>query len=167
MSSRLSQGSDARHRPVFCPAPGHAGLETQCLPHFPLRGVRNDRAFHRARGATCGEARGSRAPKHTAKQAASDAAHTPRVPHANGFRGLLHVPGGVATADAFPFVRTVARTCTWAVRPCCRRLSLIVASRIGDPESNFKGPASWRPPHPAIHVTKTIATRPVKERDGQ
>ena len=50
------------------------------------------------------------------------------VPHANGFRGLLHVPGGVASAFAFPFVRAVARTCTWAVRPCCRRLSLLPLS---------------------------------------
>ncbi len=59
---------------------------------------------------------------------ASDAARTPRVPHANGFLGLLHVPGGVASAAAFPFVRTVARTCTWAVRPCCRRLSFHLLS---------------------------------------
>ena len=43
---------DARHRPVFCPAPGHAGLEPQMPSSFPRRGVRNDRAFHRARGAT-------------------------------------------------------------------------------------------------------------------
>jgi hypothetical protein len=27
-------------------------LKLKCLPHFPERGVRNDRAFHRARGAT-------------------------------------------------------------------------------------------------------------------
>ena len=40
---------DARHRPVFGPAPGLAGLPVPCSP--PRRGVRNDRAFHRARGA--------------------------------------------------------------------------------------------------------------------
>ena len=37
---------------------------------------------------------------------------------------MLHVPGVVTGADAPPFVRAVARTCTWTVRPCCRRLSL-------------------------------------------
>ena len=45
------------------------------------------------------------------------------VPHANGLCGLLHVPGVVTGADAPLFVRAVARTCTWTVRPCCRRLS--------------------------------------------
>ena len=52
MSSRLRRTPDARHRPVFSPAPGHAGLQTRMPSSSPRRGVRNDRAFHRARGAT-------------------------------------------------------------------------------------------------------------------
>jgi hypothetical protein len=33
-------------------------------------------------------------------------------------------PGVVALADFAQFVRAVARTPTWTVRPCCRRLFL-------------------------------------------
>jgi len=39
---------DMRHRPSFHSGSGFAGRP---VPHFPRRGVRNDRAFHRARGA--------------------------------------------------------------------------------------------------------------------
>jgi hypothetical protein len=63
-----------------------------------------------------------------------------RVPHANGLCGLLHVPGVVACADAPPFVRAVARTCTWTVRPSRRRLSLSVRGSA-DPLLG-QGPAS-------------------------
>ena len=117
----------------------HSGPRACRLFLFLLlrRGVRNDRAFHRARGATwvttwphvlsrhmtpCtgGTAHG-KLPCGSCCERSAYAC----VPHANGFRGLLHVPGGVTGADTFPFVRAVARTCTWAVRPCCRRLSLV------------------------------------------
>ena len=47
---------DVRHRPVSRPAPGLAGHP---VPHLPRRGVRNDRAFHRARGARMGWHAGS------------------------------------------------------------------------------------------------------------
>ena len=67
--------------PLVHSGAGLAGLETQLLSSSPLRGVRNDRAFHRARGATCGEARGSRVPKANGKQIASDAGNA-CVPHA-------------------------------------------------------------------------------------
>ena len=44
------------------------------------------------------------------------------VPHADGFVGLLDVPGLATYASFPPFVRAVARTCTRAVRPLHRRL---------------------------------------------
>ena len=31
-------GQHTRHRPVFCPAPGRAGLLVRCLPVFPCKG---------------------------------------------------------------------------------------------------------------------------------
>jgi hypothetical protein len=49
------------------------------------------------------------------------------VPHADGFVGLLDVPGMATCAGVPPFVRAVARTCTRAVRSLCR----------GPPESLF------------------------------
>ena len=121
MSLRSSglRSPDARHRPVFCPAPGLAGRPVP----FPRRGVRNDRAFHRARGAMCREAHGNRVLRST-RQTQPRKQQYACVPHANGLCGLLHVPGVVTGADAPPFVRAVARTCTWTVRPFCRRLSL-------------------------------------------
>ena len=94
-------------------------------------------------------------PEHMAPCAESTRQTQPRkqhyacVPHANGLCGLLHVPGVVTGADAPPFVRAVARTCTWTVRPFCRRLSLSAFARISDPRQRPKGPASLRPPHPA------------------
>jgi hypothetical protein len=43
---------------------------------------------------------------------------------------LAACPRGVTYADVTPFERAVARTCTWTVRPACRRLS---------PSARFKG----------------------------
>ena len=121
---------------MFCPAPGRAGRETQLPSSSPPKGRAERRAFYRARGATWVNHVAS-----CAFRAHDSVCRSTRwccrahgnglgrsayacVPHANGFRGLLHVPGSVTGADAVPFVRAVARTCTWAVRPCCRRLSL-------------------------------------------
>src|SRR5262245_3895553 len=127
------------------------------------KGVRNDRTFHRARGAMyehimCKHmapcAFGTRSKQKPRKRLNA------RVPHANGLCGLLHVPGASLTLTWTPFGRAVARTCTWTVRPCCRRLS---------PPAPFKGStdpqaclgsgivAATRIP---LRVTKTIATRP-------
>ena len=129
----------------------------------PRRGVRNDRAFHRARGAMC---------RSTWLRVLESTRQTqPRkqlyacVPHANGLCGLLHVPGVVTGADAPPFVRAVARTCTWTVRPSCRRLSPEPLARISDPDSvlRVRHRCGHRIP---LRVSKTIATRPLPERDG-
>ena len=85
-------------------------------------------------------AHGSVCPKST-RQTQPRTRLNARVPHANGLCGLLHVPGVVTGADAPPFVRAVARTCTWTVRPSRRRLSLS-ASRISRPSTCVRGPAS-------------------------
>ncbi len=58
--------------PCFVRPQGTPVLKLNCLPHLPRRGVRNDRAFYRARGATwvnhvasCAFRHTTRAPKHT------------------------------------------------------------------------------------------------------
>ena len=56
MSLRSGQGSpDVIARPWLCPAQG-----PPVVPFLSPRGVRNDRAFHRARGAMCSEPDGFR-----------------------------------------------------------------------------------------------------------
>ena len=108
---------------------------------IPPKGRAERWAFHRARGArdagTATDIPGPCAERHreplleeqtagppsiiaSRRQPAPEAGTAPCVPHANGFFSLLHIPVGVATADASPFVRAVARTCTWAVRPLRR-----------------------------------------------
>src|SRR5262249_37157262 len=67
--------------------------------------------------------------KHTVKTKASEAAQRPRSAREWTLR-LAPCPRGVTYADVTPFGRAVARTCTWTVRPCCRRLS---------PPAPFKG----------------------------
>jgi hypothetical protein len=96
---------DMRHRPSCRPARA-AGRFFSCrLPQTLKEGVRNDRAFHRARGARMVWMRAARMPlaRHTGGGPASAAKIAksrtgPRkqivacVPHANGLCGLLHVP---------------------------------------------------------------------------
>ena len=80
------------------------------------------------------------------------------VPHADGLCGLLHCPRGVTCADADPFVRAVARTCTWTVRPCCRRLPPSASTVVSGPTRPGRGSvAATRIP---LHISKTLATRP-------
>ena len=60
MSSRLVQSPDVHHHPSYVSGSGFAGL---LFVFLARRGVRNDRAFHRARGAMCREAHGNRVQK--------------------------------------------------------------------------------------------------------
>ena len=109
---------DMRHRPVCCPAPGPAGRPCSFFPE----GACGTTGRFTAPAAPCAGAHGSVCPKST-RQTQPRKQLNARVPHANGLCGLLHAPGVVACADAPPFVRAVARTCTWTVRPSRRRLS--------------------------------------------
>ena len=86
------------------------------------------------------------------------------VPHANGFFSLLHAPGGIASADAVPFVRAVARTCTWTVHPFCRRLR----PPAFEDYSIFStlGPGIVADHRIQLHITKTLMMRPSSEPDG-
>ena len=135
------RSSDARHRPVFSPAPGRAGRP---VPQSPRRGVRNDRAFHRARGAMCEHMASvcfrTRQNKQPRKRLNA------RVPHANGFRGLLHVPGVVACADA---PRSCELSPGHALGPSAR------VAGVCPPSARFKDlrstKASFRVPHRSGH----------------
>ena len=163
-----------RHRPVFCPAPGLAGHP---VPHLPRRGVRNDRAFHRARGA--------RMCWHAGSPHAACAAHgqwsspTPKIVELNRASEadlrLRSARGWIFRLAACP------RGCRWRrrapVRASCRpdmhldRPPVLPASvpvrflGICDPHC-VQGPASLRPSASRCHVSKTIATRPSPERDA-
>ena len=68
------------------------------------------------------------------------------VPHAMAFSVCSMSPGVVTSADFAQFVRTVARTPTWTVRPCCRRLFL---QRLGALPLASKDRHRGEPPHPA------------------
>ena len=140
-SPRVLSGSRARRSSLFL---------------FPRRGVRNDRAFHRARGAMCRST--WRRVLESTRQTQPRKQRYACVPHANGLCGLLHVPGVVTGADAPPFVRAVARTCTWTVRPSCRRLSPS-AFRVSDPHC-VQGSGIVAAIRIPLRVSKTIATRP-------
>ena len=80
------------------------------------------------------------------------------------FAACCVVPGSVASVDLAPFVRTAARTSTWTVRPCYRRLSLRPQKIYGGTFLAFgRGiVAATRIP---LHVTKTLETHPSPERD--
>jgi hypothetical protein len=65
------------------------------------------------------------------------------VPHANGFYGLLDVPGMAAYASVPPFVRAVARTCTRAVRLSHRCLCPPAVYALG-------ARCQYGPSHPAV-----------------
>ena len=137
------------------------GLPVFSVP-FSRRGVRNDRAYHRARGAMCEHM--ASVCFRTRQQQQPRTQIVACVPHADGLFGLLPCPRGVTCADVTPFVRAVARTCTWTVRPSCRRLSPSAWTVFSDPKRPGRGivAATRIPPR----VSKTIATRPSPERDG-
>ena len=79
---------------------------------------------------------------------------------------LAACPRRRRSADAFPFVRAIARTCTWAVRPLRRCHPLEAVADSFDPDSSSRGRhrCGHRTP---LHVTMTLATRPLMERDAR
>ena len=138
--------------PLFLVRPGAAG---RLLPSLPRKGVRNDWAKIRARGArmflACGHPYAvSR--RHTDKEWPSVKLNRPWtqffacVPHAMAFSVCSMSPGVVTSADFARFVRTVARTFTWTVRPCYRRLFL---RYLGALPLASKDRHRGEPPHPA------------------
>ena len=76
--------------------------------------------------------------------------------------------GFVATADATPFVRTVARTCTSAVRPCYRRLPRVPEGQRPPKHNEARYRGGHRIP---LRAAKTIAARSLtgtgREEDSQ
>ena len=119
--------ASVRQRPVFCPASGRAGLRSRLPSSSSPKGRAEHRAFHRARGATWVNHVAAVCERHTAKMVASDAVRRLRSAR-EWISRLAPCPRRRRFRLAFPFVRAVARTCTWAVRPCCRRLSLLPLS---------------------------------------
>src|SRR5918999_1589183 len=62
------------------------------------------------------------------------------------------VPGSVASVDVAPFVRTAARTSTWTVRPCYRRLSRKPAEDLWRGLPGLRARHRGGHPHPAPRV---------------
>ena len=122
-----TQSADTRHRPVFMPTSRRVGRP---VPRLPLRGVRNDWARIRARGARmgCGQPAcrfriGTRAvvqPIAGLNRATGEAL---RQRSARGW--ILRLAACPQELSLLPtrawFVRAAARTCTWTVRPTLRR----------------------------------------------
>src|SRR5262245_62733298 len=117
--------ADMHHRPGCLSGLGKAGLLS---PSLPERACGTTGRFT-APAAPCTGAHGPVCFRHTVKNSASEAAQRPRSAREWTLR-LAACPRGVTYADVTPFGRAVARTCTWTVRPCCRRLS---------PPAPFKG----------------------------
>ena len=170
-----------RHRPVFMSATGQAAFS---LPSVCPRGaVRNDWANSRARGAricmrapVCLFALDTRAPARRfaggirARAQPVSRPSPPRKQYSPAFRTrwilrLAACPRVCRFCRRPPFVRTVARTCTWAVRPCCRR---VCSSRFQEYviPVGVRSPASWRTTASRCHATNTLAARPLTERDA-
>ena len=73
-------------------------------------------------------------------------------------------PRGHRFRLAAPFVRAVARTCTWTVHPFCRRLR----PPAFEDYSIFStlGPGLVADHRIQLHITKTLMMRPSSELDG-
>ena len=170
--------ADARHRLCSLSGPRKAGL---FVLRFPRRGVRNAGRFtapaapgvptrnrhtrrpvpkHRAAAARKSKRRGHL--QFTPLEGSPPRKQVLRLRSARGWTlRLAACPGTRCFCPAFPFVRTVARTCTWAVRPFCRSFPPIRPFR----RTTVRRPASWRPPQPAPRH-ETLMRRPLPERDG-
>src|SRR6201988_1148407 len=86
------------------------------------------------------------------------------VSPANGLCGLVPVPGVVACADA---PRSCELSPGHALGPSARSRRRLSPHRSRTAVLYLaQGPASQRPSASRCHVTKTIATRPLPERDG-
>ena len=155
------------------PAPGRAGRP---VPQSPRRGVRNDRAFHRARGA--------RMCWHTGSPHAAFAAHerwpspTPKIVELN--RASEADPRLRSAREWTLRLAACPRGCHWRrrapVRASCRPdmhlgrppvapASAPSAARIRDPRT-CPGPGIVAATASRCRVSMTIATRPSPERDA-
>ena len=143
--------------PPFLVRPGAAG---RLLPSSARKGVRNDRAKNRARGARMFWHAGSPhavSRRHTGSGPAQQDLELNRALEAvlrlrsarDGFFGLLHVPRGRHWRRLRPVRASCRPDITWTVRPCCRRLFLpssgpyLLASK-----DRHRG----EPPHPAPRI---------------
>ena len=138
-----------RHRP--CALSGH-GAPDQCRS-FPRRGVRNDRAFHRARGArmvsagsphaafAAHEQWSSPTPKIVELNRASEAASTPAFRTRMDFAACC-MSQGLSLAPTRP--RSCELSPGHALGPSARLAGVCPCplSRISDPQLRLKGPAS-------------------------
>ncbi len=135
---------DARHRPVFGPAPGHAGLpvpsspkgraERQGVSPRPRRPHGLDAGSPHAAFATAPGQWPSPTPKIVELNRAVGSRSSPAFRTRMDFAACCITDQGiVACADPARIVRAVARACTWTVRPSCRRQSPVRLSafRIG------------------------------------
>jgi hypothetical protein len=124
------------------------GVRRSSFAFLARRVVRNDRAFHRARGAMC-EHMAPCAEAH-GKQTASEAAHTPAFRTRMDFaaccmsRGLSLAPTRPRSCELSPGhalgpSARVAGVCPHPLRPYFQI-------------SSVRGATSWRPPHPAPHL---------------
>ena len=173
----------AKSFPDFDPAQG-LPLRGCLLFAFrcPRGAVRNDWAKCRARGARiCMRApvclfrnrpTGSRTPlrrRQTGRAQPVSRPCPPRKQYSPAFRTrwilrLATCPRVCRYCRRSPFVRTVARTCTWTVRPCYRRVCSIRFQECVIPVG-VRSPASWRTTASRCHATNTLAARPLTERD--
>jgi hypothetical protein len=130
------------------------------------RGVRNDRAFHRARGAMCG---------HMASCAEAHATTNSLGRRSSpAFRTRMDFSACCITDRELSLAPTPPGPCELshghALGPSARRVGVNLLSTCGSP-TFVRNPQASRPDIVAAtasrcHVTMTIATRPLPERDG-
>jgi hypothetical protein len=151
--------------PRTCPARGSpVSLVSFCLP-LPLRGVRNDRAFHRARGAMCREAHGNRVLKAHGKHS-HGSSNTPAFRTRMDFAACC-MSQGLSLAPTRP--RSCELSPGHALGPSAR---LAGVCPLKPPPGSAIPKATLRVRHRSGHriplrVSKTIATRPLPGRDGR
>ena len=134
-SPRVLSGSRARRSSLFL---------------FPRRGVRNDRAFHRARGAMCREAHGNRVLEAHGKQQPRKQQYA-CVPHAVDFAACCITDRELSLAPTPPGPRELS-TGMHLDRPPVASASLSCPTadpRLSSVIRRHSGPTSQRPPHPA------------------
>ena len=146
------QTANVTHRPVFTPATGFAGL---LLSSVSPRGVRNDWAKRRARGARTFGAGIPRA-KHTGKvRREPDRPQNTGVacvPHANGFFGLLHVPRNRHSRWRVP--GSCKLLPGHALGPSARLVGVNCLSVYGSPTS-ARNPQTFRPDRAAATASRS------------
>ena len=133
-----SRPTDARHRPVSTPAQGTPVILCSVSPEGTCgttgRKPRPRRPHVSMQAPVCKSTR-------AVTGSASNVAPRQRSAREWVFQ-FAACPRGVTSADTDPFVRAVARTCTWTVRPFCRRLSpysLGISAGLSGPISSASG----------------------------